>query len=105
MKKEISKVTWSKFRALNLTKFLQLTRENKNSERTRGTVPPWGVACHRRCSTVTFSHRTEIKNFTDCAVCVIGRSVMGQMVELPRDRPYGTEGITNRNRTSAATNK
>jgi hypothetical protein len=29
---------------------------------------------------------------------------MGQIVELRRRRPYGAEGVTNGNRTSAATN-
>ena len=29
---------------------------------------------------------------------------MGHIVELPKLRPYGAEGITNGNRTSAANN-
>jgi hypothetical protein len=29
---------------------------------------------------------------------------MGQIVELPKDRYYGSEGVTNDNRTSAANN-
>jgi len=44
---------------------------------------------------------TESSNFTDCAICVTGRSVMGQIVELRRGRPYGPEGVTNGNRTTA----
>jgi len=47
---------------------------------------------------------TESSNFTDCAICVTGRSVMGQIVELRRVRPYGPEGVTNENRNSAASN-
>jgi len=47
----------------------------------------------------------EIKKFTDCAICVIGRSMMGRIVELLRGRPYGAECITNRNRASSATNE
>jgi len=38
-------------------------------------------------------------------VCVIGRSVMGQIVELRRGRTYGADGVTNGNRTSAAKDK
>jgi hypothetical protein len=38
---------------------------------------------------------TESSNVTDCGMCVILRSVMGQIVELRRPRPYGAEGITN----------
>jgi hypothetical protein len=51
----------------------------------------------RHLSTATVSN-----NVTDC---VIGRSVMGQMVELRRGRPYDTVLVTNVNRTSAAINK
>ena len=48
---------------------------------------------------------TESSNVTECAICVIGRSVLGQIVERPRGRPYGAEGVTNDNRTFAATSK
>ena len=54
-----------------------------------------------------FSHSataTQSSNFTDCAICFIGRSVMGHIVELPRGRRYGSESVTNDNRTFAATN-
>jgi len=47
---------------------------------------------------------TERSNFIDCAICVTERSVMGQMVEVPRGRSYGSEGVTNRNRTPVVTN-
>jgi hypothetical protein len=48
---------------------------------------------------------TEKYNFTDCAMCVIGRSAMGQIVEFPTGRTYGSEVATNRNRTSAVNTK
>jgi hypothetical protein len=53
----------------------------------------------RRLSTVTVSN-----NVTECVIRVIGRSVMGQILELRRGRHYGTVLVTNVNKTSAATN-
>jgi hypothetical protein len=48
------------------------------------------------------SHCNDV---TDCVIRVIGRSVMGQILELRRGRHYGTVLVTNVNRTSGATNK
>jgi hypothetical protein len=48
---------------------------------------------------------TESSNFTDCAMFVIRWSVMGQIAELRKRRPYDAENVINVKRTSATNNK
>jgi hypothetical protein len=47
---------------------------------------------------------TDSNNFTDSAICVTESSVMDQILELRRVRPYCAEGVTNGHRNSAASN-